>query len=258
VSAATAEFLAGLRLEGGEAAALPEGLAPRTLDEGYGIQQALVERLVARRGGKPIGYKIACSNELAQRLLNVDAPVFGTLMSASTHRSPATLRASDFRVRCMEPEFGFELAKDVPPGNYDEQSIRPFVASAFPCLELVDHHFVDWTRLGAPTLVADNAIHGAWIAGEPCTRWQDIDFARQAVALRVNGKSVCTGSGAAVLGHPLRALAWLATELPRRGRQLRAGERVSTGIATDIYLASAGDHLEGDFGAVGTVSLRLE
>ena len=60
-----------------------------------------------------------------------------------------------------------------------------------------------------------------------------------------------------MLGHPLAALAWLANELPRYGLSLRAGDYVSTGLTTAIYLAQPGDHLRGDFGPLGQVEVRF-
>jgi 2-keto-4-pentenoate hydratase len=155
----------------------------------------------------------------------------------------------------MEAEFGFEMAEDVPPGSHDAQSIRRYVKSAFACLEIVNHHHHDWTRLGAPLLVADNAIHGAWVTGAPTDAWRDIDLAKQAVTLYADGRVVQTGSGAAVLGNPLNALAWLASELPRQGRQLKAGDRVSSGVATDVHFAQPVERVEADFGPIGRVAI---
>jgi len=254
-----AEFLFALRSSAGEADGLPLELVPRSLEDAYREQASLIDKIIARDGGRRIGYKIACSNALAQRLLNVDAPLFGTLLSSSTHASPAVLSASGFRLRCIEPEFGVAIAQDVPVSRsaYDAASVRPYVASVFPSLEVVDHHFSDWGSAGAPTLVADNAIHGAWVEGATSADWRTVDLAAQAVSLSVNGKCVRTGSGAEVLGNPLNAVAWLANELPRHGLRLRAGDRISTGTATDIYLAAAGDTLEADFGVLGRVQLRF-
>ena len=63
------------------------------------------------------------------------------------------------------------------------------------------------------------------------------------------------GSGAAVLGHPLNVVAWLANELPRHGRHLRRGDKVTTGTAAPVYFANPGDHVIADFGAFGHVEL---
>jgi 2-keto-4-pentenoate hydratase len=122
----------------------------------------------------------------------------------------------------------------------------------------VDHRYHDWQAVGAPSLLADNAIHGAWVAGEPWAGWRTIDFARHPVTLVVNGEKTFPGSGAAVLGNPLSVVAWLANELPRFGRRLRRGDRVTTGVTTDIYLASPGDRLTADFGPLGRAVLAFE
>jgi 2-keto-4-pentenoate hydratase len=240
-------------------AALPADVAPRSLAEGYAVQERLVQKLIDQYGGRPVGYKIACTSELAQKALGVDGPFFGVLLSHSTHPSPATLPGSDFIVRCAEAEFGFEMAADVPAGPaYTADSIREFIGAALPSIEIVDHRYHDWRTVGAPSLLADNAIHGTWVAGEPYADWWAIDFARHPTTLTVNGTKSLPGSGAAVLGNPLTVVAWLANELPRFGRTLRRGDRVTTGVTTDIYLAQPGDRLEADFGPMGRARLDFD
>ena len=63
--------------------------------------------------------------------------------------------------------------------------------------------------------------------------------------------------GRNVLGGPLRAMAWLANHLQQRGMQLQRGELVTTGTATSVYYANAGDELLVDFGDLGSVSLSF-
>lgn len=124
-----------------------------------------------------------------------------------------------------------------------------------PSLEVVDHRFADWAVVGAPSLIADNAIHGAWIEGRPVAQWRGMDLAEVPVMLSVNGRLAGPGSGAAVLGHPPNAVAWLANELPRHGRYLGRGDKVTTGTAAPVYFACPGDHVIGNFGALGRVEL---
>lgn len=256
---AAADLLFEMRLNRRTVAALPADVAPRSLAEGYAVQEALVRKLSEHFGSHSIGYKIACTSAVAQQALGVDAPFFGVLLSHSSHRSPAALPAAGFTVRCAEAEFGFEMAADVPAGPaYTAGSIRPFVGAVLPSIEIVDHRYHDWQSVGAPSLLADNAIHGAWVWGEPVTDgWRDLDFASHPTALTVNGRQTFPGSGAAVLGNPLSVLAWLANELPKYGRRLQAGDRVTTGLTTAVYLAEPGDELEADFGPLGRAKLTL-
>jgi 2-keto-4-pentenoate hydratase len=148
---------------------------------------------------------------------------------------------------------------DVPASSvpYTWQTIAPFVAAVIPAIEVVDHRYTDWTAVGAPSLIADNAIHGAWIEGEPARDWKTADLGTHATSLIVNGETVRTGSGAAVLGHPMNVVAWLANELARRGTGLRKGDKITTGTTTAVYFANPGDRITADFGAFGRAEVSF-
>ena len=256
---AVAEFLASLRADQRQVEAIPVELQPADLNRAYQVQDALVDRLLDQHGGQRIGYKIACTNPVVQQELNIAGPLFGQLLSFSTQSSPATLHADDFLVRVVEVEFAFRMGENVSPTAipYTRESIAPLIDVALPGIELVSHRFVDWTQVGAPSVAADNAIHAAWIHGAPFAGWRALDLAQHAVSLTVNGQLVCQGQGLQVLGHPLNVVAWLANELPKHGKQLQAGDYITTGVATEVYLAAAGDQMRADFGVIGSVELMF-
>ena len=233
---------------------LPAEWIPTSQDDAYRIQAALVERMLAANGGRAIGYKAAATNDVAQKQLNVTAPFSGRLLSHSTHRSGVALPAASFSVRIIEPEFGFLIGSDVPASStpYSKDTIAPFVEAVIPAIEVVSHRFEDWTSVGAPSLIADNAIHGAWIEGEPIRDWRNVDLATHATKLVVNGETIRNGSGAAVLGHPLNVVAWLANTRP-----LRAGDKLTTGTTTPVHFASAGERITADFGSFGVAEVSF-
>lgn len=135
--------------------------------------------------------------------------------------------------------------------------LRRAVEGVLPGIEVVDSRYDSWTTVGTPSLIADNACHAAWVPGPLVKNWREVDLAAQQVRLLINGDLKGEGSGAAVLGHPLNALTWLANELNTRGVGLQAGDYVTTGVTTDIYLAEAGDRVLADFGALGQVELMI-
>lgn len=71
------------------------------------------------------------------------------------------------------------------------------------------------------------------------------------------GQVVSIGTGAACLGHPLRAAYWLARTMADRGQGLRAGEVILSGALGPMVPVSAGDLIHAQIGALGTVSCRL-
>lgn len=253
------DYLTGLRLKQRVVDEIPIFIRPPDLAFAYSVQDVIVDRLLTRQGGQAIGYKIACTSNSVQQLLNVDGPLFGQLLSYSSCSSPARVCASDFRVCVIEPEFAFRIGADVPSTNsgYDRHSRRPFISTILPAVEIVDHRFMDWSNVGGPSIAADNAIHGAWIYGAETNDWRQIDLESHPVSLKVNQTLFGKGTGAAVLGHPIQALAWLANELPRFGKQLKQNNLITTGVCMDVYIAKAGDRLEADFGVLGSIDLSI-
>jgi 2-keto-4-pentenoate hydratase len=236
---------------------LPEGLRPATFEDAYAIQQHVVSGLLSD-GARRIGYKAACTSEVAQHALNVEGPLFGQLLSHSSHASGHTLVASGFVHRVVEAEFAFRFGEDVAAveGGHTIESIARYVDAVIPAIEIVDYRYREWT-IGARQVAADNAIHGAWISGEPVHDWHALDLSTAAVTVTVDGELRTSGSGAAVLGHPLTVLAWLADVLPRYGFGLVAGDVVTTGVTTGVFEAQAGELVEAMFEGVGSVSVRF-
>jgi len=239
---------------------LPDDVRPRTEEEAYEFQRGVVEKLLQHYGGAVIGYKIACTNAVAQRQLRVAGPFFGRLLSSRCYDSGIRLDADEFFMRVMEAEFAFRMARDLAPRQspLGRDEVAGAVEGVIPAIEIVDSRFDSWTTVGAPSLIADNACNAGWVKGTLMADWRKLDLAVQAVRLEINGDVKGAGSGAAVLGHPLNALTWLANALNERGVGLQAGDYISTGVTTDVYMAARGDHIRADFGALGSVEVTFE
>jgi 2-keto-4-pentenoate hydratase len=254
------QLLAEARINQKRLAELPEAERPKNPEEAYRVQEGLIPRLMAHYGGSVIGYKIACTNVTAQRQLSVDGPFYGQLLSAFTVANPGRLKASEFFMRVIEAEFAFQMARDLPPVSKPRgrEEVAAAVEGVIPGIEIVDSRFDDWTTIGALSLTADNACNAAWVRGALLKDWQSIDLAAQAVRLSVNGQVLREGTGANVLRHPLNALTWLANMLSSRGFWLRAGEFITTGVTTVVYMAERGDEILAEFGPVGKVTLGFD
>jgi 2-keto-4-pentenoate hydratase len=241
-------------------ASLGAGEAPGSLDAAYRAQARLV-RLLARQGGRPVGYKIGATSLLAQRFLGVGGPFAGQVLARGLHRSPARLPAGAFRFRLVEPEYAFTLARPLPARarSYTPAEVAAAVGTLHPAIEIVTSAYGEqgWQRVGGLALIADNGAHGALVLGEGRADWQRFDLARERVELRIDGRLEGSGDGRAVLGHPLAALAWVATELARQGRGLQAGEVITTGVVTPFRLVAAGQRVEAQFGPFGFCRLEF-
>ncbi len=233
---------------------IPDELKPLDTPGAYALQAAVTEHWANQLGGFA-GYKIACTSEIPQRQLNIHEPYYGRLFRATIGESPVELDASQFFMRVVEAEFGFQMARDLPDGGYTQDDMAAAVAGVVPAIEIVDSRYDDWEKVGAHSLIIDNAVHGAWIKGTLTSTFGDLGEHR--VRLTANGTEVTSGKGSAALGHPLKALAWLANALPKCGLWLKKGDWVTTGVVTDLYFANAGDKLVADFGSLGEVKVNF-
>ncbi|MYB34613.1 MAG: hypothetical protein F4X92_05740 [Gammaproteobacteria bacterium] len=230
---------------------LPEACYPATAEIAYKVQEQLVARIVMNRNTRTIGYKIGCTNQSIMDLLGADEPFYGRIMDDSTYSSGVRLSASDFTHRIVDAEFMMVMDSDLPDSEtpYSAETVKPFIGKLLPAVELVDHRFTDFTKVGINALISDNGIHAASILGEPdAESWKTMDLGNREVKLFVNGTIKETGTGANVLGNPLNAMAWLGNCLQSQGRTLHAGDMITTGAACPVYSAIAGDRILVDYG----------
>jgi 2-keto-4-pentenoate hydratase len=103
--------------------------------------------------------------------------------------------------------------------------------------------------------LADNAQQKTVILGAPAPL--PIDLTTIEARVSINGESVATGTGDAVLGNPLNSIVWLAGKLGAYGRSLKAGEIVMTGSFTRQFPIAPGDHVETMFSGLGSVQTSM-
>jgi 2-keto-4-pentenoate hydratase len=255
-AARAAEILARARAEKTAIRSLPPDVRPRNLMDAYQIQ----DKLVGLIDDFPIGWKVGATSETAQRHLRVPGPFCGRMFDKTRKRSEAKFQRAQFLSFCLiEPEFAFRLGSALMPRKaaYGRNEVGSAIASVHPAIEIVDSRYTDWLTVGTPSIIADNAAHGAFVYGRGITDWQALDLRSQQVQLYRNGQVVARGFGQAALGDPLNVVVWLANHLSQREERLPAGSFVSTGIVTDVTFAETGDEFMAEFGPLGRVSVAF-
>jgi 2-keto-4-pentenoate hydratase len=223
--------------------------------QAYAIQSAWLDLKLAR-GARIIGRKIGLTSRAMQELLGVDQPDYGFLLDSMAVSSGSTLSRADFLLPRIEPEIAFWLAKDLKGPGITVDAVLAATRSVSPALELVDSRIAKW-QIKLPDTIADNASSARVIVSEQITSVDGLDLAAEAVTLTRNGVEVGSGDGAAVLGHPAEAVAWLANQLAEYDIALVAGQLVLPGAMCAAATVSAGETYRAAFTTLGEVSVRF-
>ena len=226
-----------------------------TSAQAYAIQSAWLELKLAR-GERIIGRKIGLTSRAMQELLGVDQPDYGFLLDSMVVTSGNTLARADFLLPRIEPEIAFWLAKDLKGPGITVEAVLAATRGVSPALELVDSRIAKW-QIKLPDTIADNASSARVIVSEQIVSLDGLDLAAEAVTLTRNGVEVGAGNGAAVLGHPAEAVAWLANKLAEYDIGLVAGQLVLPGAMCAAATVAAGETYRAMFSTIGEVSVRF-
>lgn len=208
-------------------------------------------------GHRKCGLKVGLTSLAVQQQLGVDQPDFGVLFDDMEYLDGDTVPVNRLIQPKVEAEIAFVVGRDL---GTDQPSYGEFLRCldhAVAALEIVDSAILDW-KITLIDTVADNASSGLYVLGNQPFAVNALSLADQPMALEKNGNTASTGSGAACLGHPLRAAYWLARTMAARGQGLRAGEVILSGALGPMVPVVAGDHVHVLIGGLGTVSCHFE
>jgi len=226
-----------------------------TLDDAYDIQLEIVRQRIELDGETIIGKKIGCTSKAVQAMLQVEQPDFGHLLSGMAYNDGDTVPMSSELMQVKaEGEIAFILKKDLSGPGVTNADVLAATECVMPCFEICDSRIRDW-QIKIQDTVADNASSGLFVLGDRAVSPEQVDLSVCGMLLEKNGAIVATGAGAASLGSPVNAVAWLANTLGQRGIALKAGEVILSGALAAMVPAAPGDHMRVTIGGVGSASV---
>ncbi|MBA5689895.1 2-keto-4-pentenoate hydratase [Rugamonas apoptosis] len=253
--AAAASALAQARSSGRPIAPITASHGIAGLEQAYAVAAINTAARLAQ-GARVVGSKIGLTSHAVQQQLGVDQPDFGVLFDDMEYLDGDAIPAA----RLMQPKAEVEIAfivghalGDAPPSW--SEFVRA-IAYALPAIEIVDSAISNW-NIKLEDTVADNASCGVYVLGNQPMALGQASLAGAGMQFHRNGQLVSTGSGAACLGHPLRAAYWLARTMARLGQPLQAGQLVLSGALGPMVAIQAGDQLHATVGGLGSVACHL-
>jgi 2-keto-4-pentenoate hydratase len=194
------------------------------------------------------GYKLGLTSAPMQALMGVDSPDFAPVLASHLRPDGATVTAGSFIAPKVEAEIALVLRDGLAGPDCTERDVAAAVSGAVAALEIVDSRITDWQIALADT-VADLASSGQGV------RPGGFDLRLTGMVLTGNGSLIATGAGAAALGGPLTAVAWLVRTLHPLGGSLQAGQFVMTGALHAAVSLAPGQHYRAEFDRLGPVGL---
>lgn len=222
-----------------------------TIDDAYAVQAANVKRLL-REGAVISGKKIGLTSPGMQQLLGVNEPDYGHLFSFM--ECAREISAAELIQPKIEAEIAFILREDLPDREVTPEDVKAATAYVVAAFEIVDSRISDWKIKLADT-VADNASSARYVLGNIRLPIDGVDLSAITMKMEKDGEGlVSEGSGAAVMGDPAVAVAWLANCMRRYGVPLKKDEVLLSGAFCAALPAKKGDGFKATFSTLGTVT----
>jgi 2-keto-4-pentenoate hydratase len=227
------------------------GLVDRNDPEtGYAVQELNTRRWLDE-GRRLVGRKIGLTSDAVQQQMGVDQPDFGMLFADMEVADGESIVAGRLMQPRLEGEVAFTLGRDITDIS-DQASVTGAIDHARVAGEIVDSRVADW-KISIVDTVADNASSGLFVLGEERVGLENLDFLGGRMEIERRGEICSAGGGAACLGHPLRAVLWLANMMVEVGRPLEAGDIVLSGAWGPLVPVLPGDELEVRITGLGSV-----
>jgi len=259
LSAERADELAAVlyqaRLTGVAIPPLTEADPDLTMTDGYLVQQGVVRRYLSD-GDRIVGYKLGLTSKPMQQMLGVDSPDFAPVMASHVHQDGAAMAASDYIAPKLEAEIALVLGADLSGPDCTALDVLRATEGVVAALELVDSRVADW-RIKLPDTVADMASSGAIVISGRSVPIDEVDLRLLGMVFTRDGEVIATGAGAAALGNPAAAVAWLVRTLHPLGDSLPAGSIVMTGALHAAVPVVAGQTYRAEFDRLGPVTARI-
>ena len=244
------EFLLKARNTANPVEDLSAPMLATSLEEAYFMQDAMAHSL---QPDGIIDWKVGAPAPDA-------TPIFGPMIRAWVGTDGCMFSDKRYRLRGLEAEISFKIGKDLPPRAtpYTREEVIDAIESCHPAIEELESGLTVPAKVARFTMFSDLQMHGGFITGPAVADWQKIDFAKESVALAVDGKIEVVRTASNTAGTDLlRLVLYIANEGSVRIGGLKRGGWITTGSWTGNTFAKAGSHVNVRFSTAGGVSMHF-
>ena len=240
-----------------------------TEDEGY-LGQEMRTEILEEQGHRVIGWKLGGTSlakigQMKSTIYTNAAAVssaqpkisYGRLFEYMAIAPDGALRIEKRLHPKVEPEIAFIMGKPLAGEFVTVPDVMMATDAVAPAFEIIDSRFHDFKIGRRFDALIDDTSSAEYKLGQGWAKPQDIDLYNVGMQLYKNGEKIAFGAGAAILGHPARAVAILVHMLAKRGFGLQKGDIILSGAITPSTPVKAGDHMHAEFAGLGNVDLKV-
>ncbi|MHB0858603.1 MAG: 2-keto-4-pentenoate hydratase [Anaerolineae bacterium] len=231
---------------------VPGGL---TLDDAHTICEANLQvRLDA--GERVVGYKVGFTNIPVREKMGLPDSTYGYLLDTMVLQSGGALAMSELIAPKIECEICFRLHSSLQGKGLSVEQVLDATEAVSASFEICDARIKDW-KCPYPDFFADNGFSARIVLTGDWRPLSQVDVLEETVVLTQDGIELAKGKGEMAMGHPAKAVAWLAGKLADRGKRLEAGQVVMTGTLTPILPIAKGSVYVARFSTLGAVQMAF-
>jgi 2-keto-4-pentenoate hydratase len=217
------------------------GRPPGDMASAYAIQEAAIRLWSDAVAGWKVGL-VAPAQGTALEGARLAGPIFARGLVRAEQEARVPLQAIPGGFAAVEVELVAAVGRDAPLGKteWTLEEARTLVCDWYLGVEFAASPLASINDLGAAVIVSDFGNNSGLVVGARLDEELLAEPVKALFRAEIDGNQVGTGSAASLPGGPLEALRFLAGHLASRGRQLRAGQWVSTGAITGVHPVHAG------------------
>jgi len=231
---------------------LPGGVS---LEDAFRICERNTRRRI-EQGEKLAGYKVGLTNVEVRKQLGFPDSTYGFLMESMVLQGGGTFDTAELIAPKLECEICFKLKGDLRGKGISTEEVLEATEGVCASFEICDTRLKDW-KCTYEEFFADNGCSARVVLSGQWHPVDKIDLLKETVVLSKDGDPIAEGRGEMAMGHPAKAVAWLAGKLAERDSYLQAGQIVMTGTLTPMMVIEKGSRYRAEFSTMGTVEMTF-
>ena len=226
-----------------------------SLEDAYRICERNIEKRV-QTGQKVAGFKIGFTNLAVREKMGLPDSTYGYLMEGMVLKNGVKVNMGELIAPKLECEICMKLKSSLKGKGLPPEDVIQATEAVSASFEICDARIKDW-KCPYPDFFADNGFSARIVLSGQWRPVAGFDFLNEKVVLTQAGKELAQGTGALAMGHPAKAVAWLAGKLADRNKGLEAGQVIMTGTLTPILPVEKGATYTAKFSTLGEVTVTF-